>query len=45
MHTIAKSISIIQLNGNFMYELTSLEPLKDAEIDFKNEKLDLISAF
>lgn len=45
MHINAKSASIIQVNGNFMCELVSLEPLKDGEIDFKNEKLDLNSAY
>lgn len=45
MHINAKSASIIQVNGNFMCELVSLEALKDGEIDFKNEKLDLNSAY
>ena len=45
MHINAKSVSISQVNGNFMCELVSLKPLKDGEIDLKNEKLDSNSAY
>lgn len=45
MHIIAKSISTIQVNGNIIYVLASLESLKDAEMDFQNEKLALSSAY
>lgn len=45
MHINAKSVSIIQVNGNFMCELVSLEPLKDGEIDFESEKPDSNSAY